>query len=905
MAQTGEIRGRIIEKSTGESLPGATVTIESLNTGTITDIDGNYSLKIAPGIYTLKISFISFNTLELSNVKVDAGKTTTVNATMEETVANLEEVVVSARRRTNSEISVISSIRMSNLVVSGVSSQQITRTQDRDASEVMRRIPGITIIENRFIIARGLSQRYNNVWVNNTAVPSSEADSRAFSFDMIPSGQIENLMIVKSPAPELPADFTGAFVKVTTKSIPEENSTQISYGININTETHFRDFKYAKGSSTDFLGFDNGFRGMRNIVPNQRLDNRDHELITNVTTNGFNNDWAIRTRTPICDHRFSAMLNRFAALKGRRQLGLVAALNYSYSYHNIQNMTNARFGIYNKRDDAPQFDRDYQDDVYTTTAKIGGMLNLTWKLSNKNHLEFRNIFNQQGRDRYTFRDGWYHQSGSYEQQKEEYIYNSRSTYTGQFGGAHTLPKIGDLDWIVGYSYANRNQPDRREINRDKKGDLFELEDIKRQFTFLNEHTYSAGANFSRPVTLGTLEPMLKAGTYTEYRSRDYNTRFFVYKINPDNLPPNFSHWTITEMMRPEWFGVDKLSIGDATDNTNNYRGTNMLASGYAALNIPYGKFNVYAGVRYEYNLMRLTEFTTIATDKTKTSDFEQSDFFPSVNATYNINKTNLLRFAYGKTINRQEFREVSPSAYYDFELFSFVRGNKNLKHAYIQNFDLRYEIYPRIGEMLSFALFYKKFINPIEWTFRDNGGAYTYTFENAERADNYGVEVDVKKKLDFIGLSNLSLAFNGAIIQSQVTFSEKSLDHDRPMHGQSPFVINTGLFYQFEKLNAAIMYNIIGRRIVGVGRNSQGGVVDNNLPDIFEMPRHVIDLSFSYKFGKRLELSAGVRDVLAAPVTFKQFPKFTDEEGQIHKREQITREYNVGTNFSVALRFTF
>ena len=902
IAQTGEIRGSVIDKSTGESMPGATVVIESLNAGTTTDFDGNYSLKVVPGTYTLKISFVSFNSIELTGVKVEAGRTTIANVAMEEAATNIEGVVVMATRKMNSEIAMLSSIRTANVVMSGVSSQQITRTQDRDASEVMRRIPGITIIENRFIIARGLSQRYNNVWVNNTAVPSSEADARAFSFDMIPSGQIENLMIVKSPAPELPADFTGAFVKVTTKSIPEENSMQFSYGININTETHFRDFKYAQGGSTDFLGFDNRFRGMRGVVPNQRLDNRDRDLVTEVTHHGFNNDWSIHAQTPICDHRFSAMINRFAELQNGRELGMVAALNYSFNYHNIQNMTNARFGIYNKRDDEPQFDRDFQDDIYTTTAKVGGMLNLTWKLSDKNRLELRNIFNQQGRNRYTFREGWHHQSSSRELQGEEYIYNSRSTYTGQFGGVHSLSNAGSLDWVAGYSYANRNQPDRREINREKRWGFYEWESTERQFTHLDEHTYSAGLNFSRPLTLGTLKPTLKAGTYTEYCSRDYRTRYFAYGGNSLNLPSDFFYWNIMDMMRPEWLSADKFSIGDATDNTNNYKGTNTLASGYVAMSIPYGNFSVYAGVRYEYNLMQLTKFTHVATNNSKQFDFEQADFFPSVNATYNISKTNLLRFAYGKTINRQEFREVSPSSYYDFELYSFVRGNENLKHAYIQNFDLRYEIYPSIGEMFSFALFYKKFTNPIEWTFRDNGGKYIYTFENADRADNYGVEVDVKKNLDFIGLKDWSLAFNGALIQSQVKFSKKSLDHNRPMHGQSPYVVNTGLFYQFEKLNAAVMYNIIGKRIVGVGRNSQGGIVDGNLPDILEMPRHVVDLAFSYKFGKRLELSVGVRDVLATPVVFKQFPKFTDVEGRIHEREQITRKYNPGTNFSVALR---
>ena len=904
-AQTGEIRGTVVDKRTGEPLVGANVVIVTLNTGVAVDIDGNYSLKAPPGVYSLRISYISYNTIELTGVKVEAGKTAEANGVMEEASNEVGEVVVYAVRKMNSEMALIASLKAANMVVSGVSAQQITKTQDRDASEVIKRIPGISIIDNRFIISRGLAQRYNYVWINNNAVPSSEADSRAFSFDMIPSSQIENIMIVKSPAPELPADFTGGFVKLTTKSVPEENSIQVSYGFNINTRTHFRDFKYAKGSPTDFLGFDNGFRDMRSIVPAQYFNQDDAELVTGVTAHGFNNDWNIHTNKPLSDHRFSFMLNRFAKFDNGGRLGLMAALNYSYSYLAFQDITNARFGIYNKTDDEPLYLYKYADDQYAKTAKTGGMLNLVWMLSNNHRLEFRNIFNQQGRDRYTWRDGWQNISSYYDQIKEEYFYSSRGAYSGQLSGAHTLSEAGKIDWVLGYSYANRNQPDRRQIELEGTVDRSSMSSIIRDFNRLDEHIFSAGLNYNRVFAFGSFAPTLKAGAYAEHRSRDYRTRYFIYKTNVFNLPQGFIFRDVaTGMMLPEYFAADKFFISDASDNTNNYKGVNMLAGGYAGAHLPFGSFNVYAGVRYENNRMSLTNYLTKATDLTETFDYNQSDFFPSVNASYNINKTNLLRLAYGKSINRQEFREVSPSTYYDFDLFSFVRGNKQLQQAYIHNFDLRYEIYPSNGEMISFALFYKRFNNPIEWSFIDAGGTYTYTFENANRANSYGAELDVKKSLDFIGLPDLSLAFNGALVRSRVLFDENSQEHDRPMQGQSPFLVNTGLFYQHEQLNVGLMYNIIGKRIVGIGRsdNSHGGTIDNDVPDMFEMPRHVFDLSFSYSLSKRVELSAGVRDILATPLVYKQFPKFANGGDKIHEREQTTKKYRYGQNFSLTLK---
>jgi hypothetical protein len=905
-AQTGEICGTIIEKTTGEPIIGATVVVAKLNIVTTTNSEGAYNLKVPSGTYTLRLSYISFTTVELTDVVVEANKTTQANAAMKEDATGLDAAVVVAVRRMNSEVAMITSVRSAHVVMSGVSSQQITRTQDRDASEVVKRIPGISVIDNRFIIARGLAQRYNNVWVNNNAVPSSEADSRAFSFDMIPSGQIDNIMIVKTPAPELPADFSGGFVKVATKSVPEENALQISYGININTMTHFRNFLFAQGGSTDFLGFDNGFRGMSSVVPAERIDNNNKALVTDVTAKGFNNDWLVHTRKPLADHRFSLMLNRFAKFNNGHRLGVVATLNYSYATLAWQNSTNARFGIYNKTEDSPVYQYKYADNQYSVTTKTGGMLNLIWMPSDNHRFESRNIFNQQGRDRYTWRDGWQNISSYYEQIKEEYLYNSRGTYTGQFSGYHTLSEADKVDWTLGYSYANKNQPDRRQIDLDGDVNQSSMNNIIRDFIRLDENTFSAGVNYNRVFAFGTFVPTLKAGAYAEYRSRNYRTRYFLYKVNLMNLPQDFLFRKVaTGMMLPEYFSADKFYISDATDRTNDYTGTNLLASGYIGLNIPIGNFNLYGGVRYENNSMSLTNFVTLTTNQTEQFDYPHSDFFPSVNISYNINKTNLLRLAYGKSINRQEFREVSPSTYYDFDLFSFVRGNKELQQAYIQNFDFRYEIYPSNGEMISFALFYKRFTNPIEWTFIDAGGTYTFTYENAKQAEGYGAELDLKKCLDFIGLPDWMLLFNGAFIKSKVMFDKSSMEHDRPMQGQSPYIINSGLFYQGGKLNAGLMYNIIGKRIVGIGRsdNSQGGSIDNDVPDMYEVPRHVIDLSFSYKFAKHIELSAGIRDILAAPLVYKQYPEFIDEAGNIQKREQITKEYRLGQGFSLSLRF--
>jgi outer membrane receptor for ferrienterochelin and colicin len=912
-AQTGTISGIVTDRKTGESIIGAGIVVGDSGLGAVTDPEGRFRIAGIPvGKYRVRASYLSYQTMEI-DADVNEGQSAEMTIAMVESVNELNEITVVGLRPMNTELAMLHAQRASLSVASGISSQQISRTQDRDASEVIRRIPGISVLDNRFIIARGLAQRYNNVWINNNAVPSSEADTRSFSFDMIPGGQIENILIVKSPTPELPADFAGAFVKIATRNMPSENVTQVSYGINLNTNTHFKTFRQAAGSPTDFLGFDNGFRGMRNHVPAQRFNNEDAALVTDVTRNGFNNDWTVEARNPLPDQRLSLLLNRYRQLSEGR-LGWVAALNYSYASLAYSDMTNARFGIYNRNDDLPVCLYSYTDNQYNTTARVGGLMNLTW-MNGRHRLEFRNLFNQIGRDRYTQREGWRNVSAKYLQQKEEYFYNSRGSYAGQLSGYHTLSEAREWDWTLSYAYANKRQPDRRQIEREEEtadprynGRFYiDHNDIIRDFNRLDETIYSLAANYRHDFPLGSLAPVLKAGLAVESRLRQYNTRYFLYRLQKQNLPDDFQYRDVaSEIMQPEYFAADQLYLYDDSDQTNNYTGSNHLGSAYLGLNLPWRRWNIYAGLRYENSAMTLVNYQTIASGKKETNTYPQADLFPSIHATYSLNKEQLLRIAYGKSVNRQEFREISPSTYYDFDLFSYVRGNKKLKPATIQNFDLRYEIYPSgaSGELISIALFYKQFQHPIEWTYIDAGGTYTFTFENAEQANNYGLELDLKKSLAPIGLPNLFLTFNGAIIDSRVTFSKGSLEHDRPMQGQSPYLLNLGCFYQTQRLSLGCMYNTIGKRIVGIGRstNSQGGSIDNDVPDMYEIPRHQIDLTLSYKINPRVEFSAGLRDLLAQPLVYKQFPTFIDDDGITRRREQTTKASQPGQNLALAIK---
>ncbi|MDR0509498.1 MAG: outer membrane beta-barrel protein [Rikenellaceae bacterium] len=827
---------------------------------------------------------------------------------------------VRLHRPVASDAAVVGRMRGSKVVESGVSFEQIARSQDKDASEVVKRIAGISVMDDKFIVVRGLSQRYNNTWINGAAAPGSEADSRAFSFDLIPSSQIESVTIAKSPAAEYPADFSGGFVMIRTRMFVDRNDMQLSYGTGFNSATHFRNFRSAKGSPTDFLGFDNGMRSLASFVP-ARVDPDDVPMVDRVTRSGFgNNDWSIRNRCALPDQRFNFAVNRSYRLKSGNRWGLSAAANYSLTSKTIRDMTNDQFGVYDDAGDRPTQIFSYRDNVYSTDARLGAMLNLSFVSAGNGNgassrYELRNIVNQLGSNRLTEREGWRDKSGKFFQQQTEYLYQSRTTYSGQFTGDHTLADrlASRIDWSASCSYSNRYQPDRRIVERrtDPTNGINDYAwfENQRYYTALDENMFAAAANYRFKPGGRNGKTELRAGLYGDYKFRKYFTREFAYKTGPD-LPSDWILLPTDQIMVGGNLGApNRLHIHDDTDNTNNYKARNGTMAAYAAADVPVGRFDIYAGLRYEYFHTTLTGYTRRASNHTKEDLYNYHNLFPSLNVSFDLDRRSKLRFAYGMSVNRQEMRELALSSYYDFDIFSLISGNPDLKQATIHNIDLRYEFYPSSDETVSLALFDKQFRNPIEWYYMDAGGTFQFSFMNGECAHNYGFEIDARKRLDFIGLPSLMATVNFSLIQSVVHISRGGVEYDRPMQGQSPYIVNAGLVWQTQsgRLGLGAFYNRIGRRIIGVGRvqGVNGDSFNNNLPDMYETPRDMIDLSCSYRLSKTVELRAAARDILAQRVRYEQRPQFIDVYGNLQTRTQTPRAYTPGRMFQITVTANF
>ena len=915
-----QIKGVVIDQKSKETLIGAVVTVDGTNVKAITNIDGNFQID---GLdkekkYTLYINYVGYKTQKIDGVQAkDADQVIALQPDEQQ----LKEVTVTAVERRNTDAAMIQVAKSSPVIVSNVSAQEISRTQDTNAGEVIRRVPGVSLIDDKFVMVRGLSQRYNNVWVNGGAVPSSEADSRAFSFDIIPSSQIDNLTIVKSPTAEYPADYSGGFIIVNTKEIPAENSFNIAVGGNWNTSSAFKDFSYSKGSGTDFLGFDNGLRNLNGGIHadlNPQLDANGKpvgDYATSLLGNGFNNDWLIKNKKPLGDLKLAASLNHRWMLGGRT-LGMLAALNYTNEYRTYENMENNLYGIYDAANDKPNYLRHSIDDQYNNNVRLGAMLNFTFLSKDGNHkYQLKNIFNQLATSRYTWRDGVSAQSNL--ERSAEYYYRSRTTYNGQLTGKHTFTSDA-LDWSIGYAYANRHLPDRRRylIDDALETGVYALStgnDISREWTQLDEHILSLGVNDKHHFKFGNFEPDLKVGAYGEYRSREYQTRNFIYNwnVSDNNMPSDFRHSDIPTLLSSEAnMGYDKLYLLEEKQMRNNYRGHNTLGAGYLALSLPFGKLGIHAGVRFEHNDMELISNSRDYEKSESSRHYKTDDVFPSLNTTYKISDQHQVRLSYGRSINRPEFREVSSSVYYDFDLASNVQGNTELKNCYVDNLDLRYEWYPSRGELISLAVFYKHFDSPIEWTYTVAGGTdLIYSYKNAKSANNYGVELDIRKNLGFIGLKDFSWSFNGALIKSKVQFEKGAKEEDRPMQGQSPYLINTGIFYKNAplKMDIALLYNRIGKRIIGVGRSegSTGDDSNSRVPHSYEMPRNTIDFSLAKKFGEHLELKLNVRDLLAEKIYYKQFADVTYSDGSKKEVEEIARCYKPGRNIGLQATYKF
>jgi TonB-dependent receptor len=884
LAQLGSIKGHIKDAVSGEGVIGANVLIAGTAQGTSADVNGDFEIvKVKAGKYTLIISFISYKTDTLKEVTVYADQTTVINTSLMEMSQELSEVVITGTKATDTDISIITDIRKNDLVVVGISAQQISMSQDRDAAQVIRRVPGVTIVNNRFVNVRGLSERYSTVMLNGIIAPSSEVDSKAFSFDLIPSGMIDRMMVNKSGSPNLPGEFAGAVIDITTKSVVEENSISLSVSGSFRANTTGKTVALSEEKSQkDWMGLGSSARALPAEFPSQNLrifsnNPNDQNVSTLVNaTKLLPNTWGTRNLTASPELRVNLDISR--ALKiGSKRFDNITSLSYARTNQRLE-LTQNYYDVFSEANQKSTARYQYNDVRFAQTSRLGAVSNFTFEINPSHRIEFRNFYNQQGNNQSTLRTGTDDAQG-FDINNQSFSYLGRNIYSGQLSGKHGLSDAINFNWIFGYNHTNANQPDYRRIRSQRASgttDPFAIVippgassfDAGRFYSKLKEQSFSAAGNLEIKLNAAAKEDnqsKIVAGYYLEQKDRKFDARWLSYKwINSSVVDNNLLLGSFDQIFEPQNLGTKFIleeGTNEGPDLYDRYDGHNQLVSGYAGIVTPLGeKFRLSAGMRIEHNVQQIDVYDAKGNAK-RVVDSPVTVPMPFSNLSYNVTEKMLIRMAYSKTVNRPVFRELAPFNYYDFDRNADISGNPNLKTARVDNVDLRWELYPSRAENISFGFFYKHFKDPIEQYLKP-GSNLIYSYTNADQATSYGIETEVRKSLENLSsyfLKKFTLVLNGALIKSQIKLPSNldNLQSDRAMQGQSPYVANASLFYNNNDngLQISAQYNVFGKRIFAVGDK------DSN-PNQYEMPRNQIDLTVSKQLNRHLEFKFGIQDLL-------------------------------------------
>lgn len=919
-AQTGSIKGTIVDAKSKEAIIGASILLKGSTPpiGTATDVEGKFDIpNIQTGKQTVVISYISYKSKEVE-ITVYPNQAVLINATLEEDVANLQEVKIVGQRQTFTDVSVITEIKQAEQIAVGISAQQIQKSQDRDASQVVRRVPGVSIQDDRFVIIRGLNERYNTVMLNDAITPSSEVDVKSFSFDLIPSSAIDRIMIYKSGAADLPGEFAGGVIKIYTKTVPDQNGFNVNISTGYRSGTTFQSVRNYKGTSMDWLGFGSGDRKLPSNFPKTSTiinENTPSEKTLNAFRNleGFYN---LQNQNARPDLRLSLGFNRSMNI-GDKRLTTFNNINYSHT-NQFTPIEQFRYEAYNPKTNESPIQLNYRDQSFGQNTRLGAMSNWGFVINPNHKIEFRNLFNQLSNKETIFREGYNNDNGR-EVQNYAFRYESKSIYTGQLSGTHDVSDATTLKWTGAFGLTHRDEPDFRRFvsSRDiGTNDPFIIETLlnngasltrnARFFSKLNEYASSFRGDiehrFDRDGFEGDekMQVKLRAGGFAEYKDRTFNARWFNLN-NPGGVSQEILNETPGNFFSLNNLGADKLYYVEHTNTDDKYKAQNILFAGYIGAYFPFSpKFNASVGFRTEINRQKLQSQMRGRGEKVRVDNLIWRPL-PSLNLAYNFTEKSLIRLAYGITLNRPEFRELAPFNYYDFNFDVSRVGNPNLKTPTIHNLDLRYEYYPSEGEVISVAGFYKHFSNPIESRVRYSGSNVTFSVDNAQKAYAYGAEVEVRKSLRNVSSSplvdNFTLVLNASVIKSDVLTGFAGQEENRQLQGQSPYLINTGVYFNEPNLGLQInaLYNVVGKRIFLVGDKEVQ-------PSVYEMPRNVIDLNLIKTIGNHLELKVGIQDLLN-----QQFRLIQDSnlDGKITNADDSYQKFRRGTYSTVGLSYKF
>ncbi len=920
------IMGKIVDGNNGEVLRGASVVLVEVKKGAYSDIKGEFKVRnVEPGVYTFKVSYIGYQSKIIENFEVKPvgnNKPLTIFLILE--AKQTKDVIVTTTKATDNALAMLNQRKNSAQVSDGISAEEIKKLPDGDAGQALKRVSGVTLVGDKFIYVRGVSERYSNTTLNGSSLATTEPDKKSFSFDMFPADFLENANIAKSFTPDLPGNFAGGLVQLNTIDFPTERKIKFNISNSISDNVTFKDSKFMTytGGKNDWMGLDDGTRAFPNNPLlskgnfdrlKQDMKSSDNNLLLSSqikyqdAIQSFNNGvWTQKNiAAPMNTGLNFSYLDIFEIGGNDLGMSLAAVYNYGYSYNDIY-----RANINGDASKSIDDSRNGSQSTYSTN--LGGIFNLAYKIGNNNSISLKNSYNVSSDNESTIIVG---QQAARNEAYKQYGFQflEKKLFASNFKAEHTFEALGNsiLDWNLGFSNSQRNEPDFRRVRYSKSlnapdssylvdiGDLpaGSGSSVGRFFSNLNETALSGGFNFNIPIETAKI----KVGLNYEDKRRDFTARSMtivktynvlkkyviidgkdtlrdtpVENIQDDFDPIISSKFGINsnmqELFNSQNFGIHGLGYSEDTQDRDSYRANENVLAAYVMGSFNFtlfdAKLKVVTGVRIENSRQELSSYYVDSNIVNK----KYNDLLPALSLVYELTPEMNLRTSLSQTLTRPSLREYAPFTFYDFQSKVNVKGNSNLQRALIQNYDLRWEWYPALGELFSAGVFLKTFDNAIEETIEIVPGGFNRTFGNAQGvANNYGIELESRKNLSFINetLSDFAFNINATFIKSQVTIIQNTRTETRPMWGQSPYTVNIGLYYTNQNSGTTISlgYNTYGKRIIQVADINVFKFED---PHVYELSRNIIDFSVSQVLFEKLEAKLVFKDILAEPLNWEQ-----------------------------------
>jgi len=912
----GSITGKVVDAANGEPMTRATVRLINTQKGAITNTAGSYTLEgLRPGTYSLKITYIGYGEKVIEGIVVEPGKTVRQDVALVVGRSNSRVVTVTGRRDRASENVALIERRRSASVDDAISAQEMSRAPSSDAGDAMRRVTGVSVVGSKYVVVRGLTERYSATQLNGINLPSPEPEKKVVPFDMFPSSMISRMTTVKTFTPDNPGDFAGGLVKISTKDYPESFLFTFSAGAALNSESQGVDGLTYPGGATDYLGIDDGTRALPdNLQPGRRATPAEQGTLLRQFTN---NVWT-PTRTSIGP---SGSYN--LSIGDMFDVGIPMGFLFAASYANSASIRRdeTRYPLLSTTNGIRDLRFDYDGEQTEVSTLWGGLFNLSAQIAPEHKVSLKAIYNHTSDDEARRVTGLYNQSTTGELLYTRLRFLERSLFSVTLNGEHLAGGLwgSKIEWRGGLSTANRHEPDNRSTTYLRGPDERDFRFVNnfgsnngRFFSQLDDREVSAGLDWTIPIALTESGPVrAKVGGLGRFRHRDFSARRLIFTTTTGDpslttLPPEL-------LFTPENVEAGRIVFNDETQSNDRYGADETISAGYAMVDLPIlSSLRLIAGARFEDWNVELTSVNplTEVRDTSLAVQRRQSDILPSINLVYAFGDEMNIRGSFSQTLARPEFRELAPFRFDDYRQSTY--GNPALERTRITNTDIRWEWFPNGGEVVAVSAFHKSFLNPIEQVYLVGSGISVEP-ANAHDAISVGIEVEFRKGLAFLdpSLAEFSIGGNLALVSSEVSFNadefirvfdgvgvidygpEVLTNTSRPLQGQSPYVLNISLGYDNSTLGTGVnlLYNSFGERVAVVGTEG--------IPDTYEQPRPTIDLSLTQRLPLGLQLKLSAKNLLNTESTFVQ--RF---EGRVEE-VLVTERYLTGRSFSLGIGFSF